>query len=337
MPRRTSSLSRRSRRDTPSRRSRRRSRSARPAARHAPRHTVARARRVGDSRCRPAKATCCRTRSSTGRSLRPRHCGPNSPGLAPHPLRSDRPTLNRRSLDSVQMRLARPNPPQARRAQAQNAHRLNRLRRDGLSSNPLRSDRPTLIQRSASIRSDATGSASNPFRCELGSASIRSDATGSAQSATGSTRTGSSQFPGRLGRRGCRPGVSASTPLPRLGRMPDLIRSEPLASGNGSRSSSTRQRSASSVPAATPVRDLIRYRRTVAASGTVALAPTHQEEAWRRSRSARRPSRPREPLPRGERLGSDQVRHPPEPLGEESTAETPGRHPQPPEPAGGMG
>ena len=42
----------------------------------------------------------------------------------------------------------------------------------------------------------------------------------------------------------------------------------------------------------------------------------------------------REPLPRGERFGSDQVRHPPEPSGEDSTAETPGRHPQEPEPAG---
>jgi len=178
-----------------------------------------------------SEATCCRTRSSTGPfTAGPDTAGPNSPGLAPDPLRSDRPTLNRRSLDpsrcdwldQIHLRLD---------AHRLNAHRLKPAQTRRAQLQPTRSDRPTLIQLSL-----------NTFRCglaqpqsvqmRLAQASIRQMRLAQPNPATGSTRTGSSHSPGRLGRlrmpARCLRGRLLSQGL---GRMPDLIRSEPLASG----------------------------------------------------------------------------------------------------------
>src|SRR5882757_9644196 len=85
---------------------------------------------------------------------------------------------------------------------------------------------------------------------------------------------------------------------------------------------------------------LVRWRqrrdRTGRGDGTVdsVIRSRHRRRGRTEEAEALPVEESREPLRGGERLESDQVRHPHEPLVDESTAETPGQHPQEPASAG---
>src|SRR5882757_8320984 len=85
---------------------------------------------------------------------------------------------------------------------------------------------------------------------------------------------------------------------------------------------------------------LVRWRqrrdRTGRDDGTVdsVMRSRHRRRGRTEEAEALPVEESREPLRGGERLESDQVRHPHEPLVDESTAETPGQHPQEPASAG---